>query len=155
MIRLLRRRVWAPILAFFACLFILVGGLEKTGFLGMIAGKIGAIARLNFTLAKISVLWVSACFASLVDRIPFTTAMIPIIKHVGDMGFNIDSLWWILALGVGFGGNGTPIGSLVGVVGLAMSEKTRNPIDFKIWFKTATVVMVVTVIFVSLLVWAI
>ena len=141
-----------PILAFFASLFILVGGLEKAGFLNLIAQKIGELATVNFSLAKISILWVSAFASSLVDRVPFTTAMIPIIKHIGELGFNIDSLWWILALGVGFGGNGTPIGSIVGVVGLAMSEKTRAPINFKIWLKTATVVMIVTMIFVTLLI---
>jgi len=141
-----------PILAFFASLFILVGGLEKAGLLNLIAQKIGEMATVNYSLAKVSILWVSALFSSLVDRVPFTTAMIPIIKHIGELGFNIDSLWWILALGVGFGGNGTPIGSIVGVVGLAMSEKTHAPINFKIWLKTATVVMVVTMIFVTLLI---
>ncbi|UCD55395.1 MAG: transporter, partial [Candidatus Omnitrophota bacterium] len=141
-----------PILAFFASLFILVGGLEKAGFLNIVAERIGRIATVNYGLAKISILWVSAFFSSLVDRVPFTTAMIPIIKHIGALGFNIDSLWWILALGVGFGGNGTPIGSIVGVVGLAMSEKTRAPIDFKIWLKTATIVMVITMIFVTFLI---
>ena len=141
-----------PILVFFASLFILVGGLEKTGLLNMVAERVVRIASVNFNLAKLSILWVSAFSASLVDRIPFTTAMLPIIKHIGELGFNVDSLWWILALGVGFGGNGTPIGSIVGVVGLSMSEKTRAPIDFKIWLKTATIIMLITVIFVSLLI---
>ncbi len=141
-----------PILVFFGSLFILIGGLEKTGLLNMIAERVVTLASVNYNLAKVSILWVSAGFASLVDRIPFTTAMIPIIKRVGELGFNIDSLWWILALGVGFGGNGTPIGSIVGVVGLSMSEKTHTPIDIKIWLKTATVVMLVTMIFVTLLI---
>ncbi|MFC1576081.1 SLC13 family permease [Candidatus Omnitrophota bacterium] len=141
-----------PILVFFASLFVLVGGLEHAGFLKLIAGKIGQLATVNFNLAKITILWVSAIFAGLVDRIPFTAAMLPIIKHVGSLGFNVDSLWWILALGVGFGGNASPIGSIVGVVGLSMSEKTSSPIDFKIWIRTATVVTIVTILFVTLLV---
>jgi len=141
-----------PILVFFGSLFILVGGLEKTGLLNIIAERVVALASVNYNLAKVSILWVSAGFASLVDRIPFTTAMIPIIKHVGELGFNIDSLWWILALGVGFGGNGTPIGSIVGVVGLSMSERTHTPIDIRIWLKTATVVMLATIIFITLLI---
>lgn len=141
-----------PILVFFASLFILVGGLEKAGFLDTVAERIVAIAARDYNLAKISILWTSACFASLVDRIPFTTAMIPVIKHVGDLGISTDSLWWVLALGVGFGGNGTPIGSIVGVVGLAMSEKTQAPIDLKIWLKTATLIMLVTIVFVTFLI---
>jgi Na+/H+ antiporter NhaD/arsenite permease-like protein len=141
------------ILTFFACLFILVGGLEKAGLLEMIAERVVQIAYYNFDLAKVSLLWVSALCASLVDRIPFTAAMIPVVKHVGELGFNVDSLWWVLALGVGLGGNGTPIGSLVGVVGLTMSERTSAPIDFRTWLKTATVVAFVTVLFVSFLIW--
>ncbi|MFH1594350.1 MAG: ArsB/NhaD family transporter [Candidatus Omnitrophota bacterium] len=140
------------ILIFFASLFILIGGLEKTGLLDMIAERMVTLATINLSLAKITLLWVSAVGASLIDRIPFTTAMIPVIRHVGELGIETGSLWWILALGVGFGGNGTPIGSIVGIVGLAMSEKTHAPINFKIWFKTATIVMLVTIIFVSLLI---
>jgi len=146
------RDVEWPILVFFASLFILVGGLEGTGLLQILARKIGNLATVNLNLAKISVLWTSAIFASLVDRVPFTTAMIPIIKHVGELGYSTDSFWWILALGVGFGGNGTPIGSVVGVVGLAMSERTHEPIDFRTWLKTATLVMLVTIILVSILI---
>jgi len=141
-----------PILIFFGSLFVLVGGLERTGILDVLAERVVALASINFNLAKISVLWLSAISASLVDRIPFTTAMIPIIKHAGEIGINVDSLWWVLALGVGFGGNGTPIGSIVGVVGLSMSEKTNAPIDFKLWLKTATLVMLATVMFVSFLI---
>ncbi len=143
------------ILVFFGSLFVLIGGLEKSGLLEIVACNIVKLANVNFNLAKISLLWTSALFASLVDRIPFTTAMVPIVKHVGNLGFNVDSLWWILALGVGFGGNGTPIGSVVGVVGLSMSEKTSAPIDFKLWLKTATVIMLVSIIFVSLLIFII
>lgn len=138
-----------PIFIFFGSLFILVGGLEHSGFLTVVAEKIVSIANINYNLAKISILWSSAFFASIVDRIPFTTAMIPIIKHVGVLGFDTEPLWWVLALGVGFGGNGTPIGSIVGVVGLAMSEKTSTPIDFKTWLKTATLVTLVTIVLIT------
>ncbi len=141
-----------PVLIFFASLFILIGGIERTGVLEIVSGRIIKIAEINYDLAKISILWSSAFFASLVDRIPFTTAMIPIIKHAGAMGLNVDSLWWFLALGVGFGGNGTPIGSMVGVVGLALSEKTNSPISLKVWLKTATIIMLATIAFATLLV---
>jgi len=142
-----------PIFVFFASLFVIVGGLESTGFFQLISERIVSLANINMNLAKVSVLWSSAILASLVDRIPFTTAMLPIIKNIGNLGLNVDPLWWILALGVGFGGNGTPIGSIVGVVGIAMSEKTRTPIDYKTWFKTATLVMFVTLLFVTAIIW--
>jgi len=140
------------VLVFFCCLFVLVGGLEHAGFLSIIAGRIAGLVSYNVLLAKISLLWSSAIAASLIDRVPFTAAMIPIIKHIGQLGFDTNSLWWILALGVGFGGNGTPIGSIVGVVGLSLSEKTRTPIDFKIWLKSGTIIMLASLVFVSLII---
>jgi len=140
------------VLVFFSSLFILVGGLEHSGFLSIVADQIAALAAYNMFLAKIFLLWSSAIAASIVDRVPYTAAMIPVIKHLGSLGFDTNPLWWILALGVGFGGNGTPIGSVVGVVGISMSEKTRTPIDFKIWLKSGTIIMLISVLIISLVI---
>lgn len=137
------------VLIFFCCLFIIVGGLENTGLLSLIAKRVAALASYNMVFAKLSLLWTSAFAASLIDRIPFTAAMIPIIKHIGHLGIDVNPLWWVLALGVGFGGNGTPIGSIVGVVGLSLSEKTKSPIDFKIWLRSGTIVMLASILFIS------
>ncbi len=68
--------------------------------------------------------------------------MIPIIQDLGATGVNITPLWWALALGAGFGGNGTPIGSTANVVTIAVSEKTASPITARIWLKTGLPVMV-------------
>jgi Na+/H+ antiporter NhaD/arsenite permease-like protein len=53
-------------------------------------------------------------------------------------------LWWALALGAGFGGNGTPLGSTAGVITVSMSEKTRFPITMKTWLKYGLPVMIIT-----------
>jgi len=140
------------VLVFFCCLFVMVGGLESAGLLSFLAKRVAELAHNNMFLAKLSLLWSSAIAASLIDRVPFTAAMIPIIKHIGRLGLETDSLWWILALGVGFGGNGTPVGSIVGVVGLSLSEKTKTPIDFKIWLRSGTIVMLVSILFISLII---
>jgi len=147
----LRDVEWS-ILVFFACLFIIVGGLERIGFLESIANFMIPLAQSNSSVMKVVLLWFSAGAASIIDRIPFTAAMIPIIEHIGELGININSLWWILALGVGFGGNGTPIGSTVGIIGIQLSEKSRNPIHFKQWFVSGTIVAVISIAVVSLLI---
>ncbi|RME49224.1 MAG: citrate transporter, partial [Caldilineae bacterium] len=53
---------------------------------------------------------------------------------------------WALALGAGFGGNGTPLGSTANVVAVSLSEKTRTPITMKVWLKTGLPVMILTVL---------
>jgi Na+/H+ antiporter NhaD/arsenite permease-like protein len=54
--------------------------------------------------------------------------MIPIISDLGGLGVNTLPLWWALALGASFGGNGTPIGATANVITVAMSARTRTPI---------------------------
>lgn len=147
----LRKVEWS-VLVFFGCLFIIVGGLEKAGILQVIASRLVPMAKSNPSLAKMSLLWFSAGSAAVIDRIPFTAAMIPIIKHIGSLNIDINSLWWILAIGVGFGGNGTPIGSTVGIIGVQMSEKSRNPIQFRQWFLSGTIVAVISIAVISLLI---
>lgn len=148
---ILREVEWA-VLLFFACLFIVVGGLEGAGLLDIAAEKVAHYATGNLIVTSIALLWVSAIFSALIDNIPFTMAMIPVIQHLETQGINVAPLWWSLALGVGFGGNGTPIGSTANVVVIAMSERTKFPITFKMWFKTGSIVMVATCFIASILV---
>lgn len=132
------------VLLFFAALFILVGGVEKAGLLNIVGENISGMAANNLLLTCIVVIWVSAILSAIVDNIPFTIAMIPVIHHLETQGINVTPLWWALALGVGFGGNGTPIGSTANVVTVAVSEKTKFPITFKIWIKSGSQVMLAT-----------
>ncbi|HLG30854.1 MAG TPA: ArsB/NhaD family transporter, partial [Candidatus Brocadiales bacterium] len=147
---ILREVEWA-VLLFFACLFIVVGGLERAGLLDIAAEKVVHYATGNLIVTSIALLWVSAIFSALIDNIPFTMAMIPVIQHLETQGINVTPLWWSLALGVGFGGNGTPIGSTANIIVVAMSERTKFPITFKKWFKTGFVVMVATCLAASIL----
>ena len=68
--------------------------------------------------------------------------MIPIITYLGVQGVETELLWWALAFGVGFGGNGSPIGSTAGVIVVAKSEKTENPISFIDWIKQGVPTMI-------------
>jgi Na+/H+ antiporter NhaD/arsenite permease-like protein len=76
-----------------------------------------------------------------VDNIPFTIVMIPIIQDLGARGLDITPLWWALALGAGFGGNGTPIGSTANIITIKLSEKTRHPITTALWLRRGLPVM--------------
>lgn len=123
------------VLLFFASLFITVGGLEHAGVLESLAHIITASAESNLLLTAIIILWVSAIASAIVDNIPLTVAMIPIILYLQQSGIPVDLLWWALVFGVGFGGNGSPIGSTAGIIVVSKSEQTAEPITFKKWLK--------------------
>jgi len=130
------------VLLFFASLFVIVGGLEFAGVLQHAATFITASAADNILMTALIILWASAVLSAIVDNIPLTVAMIPIIAYLGTQGIDTELLWWALAFGVGFGGNGSPIGSTAGIIVMAKSEKTANPISFIDWMKQGVPTMI-------------
>ena len=131
------------VLVFFMSLFMLVGGLEAAGVLENLANVLVAGAGENLLMTAIILMWAAAIFSAIVDNIPLTVAMIPIIGFLGAQGVPIEILWWALALGVGFGGNGSPIGSTANVIVVSKSEQTDTPITFKHWLIKGTPTMFV------------
>ena len=135
------QKIELSVLLFFAALFVIVGGLEHAGVLAIIAEHIAGGATDNILLTALIVLWASAIISALVDNIPMTVAMIPIIAYLGSTGVDIGILWWALVFGVGFGGNGSPIGSTAGIIVTCKAEQTSNPISFKRWLTVVTPTM--------------
>ncbi len=152
----LRELDWS-VLLFFAGLFIIVGGVEGSGLLDLLGEQLAAIARDpdDLLMTALLFLWVAAFLSAALDNIPFTVTMIPIITHLETQGVDVMPLWWALALGVGFGGNGTHIGSTANVVCVAEAEKTGNP-EYRItpllWLKKGTPVMLTTLVISSVLI---
>ena len=122
-----------PTLIFFIGLFMLVGGLNETGLLRDLAEGLSSISS-NPLIAAAIILWVSGITSSFVDNIPITAALIPVVG-VMTQTYHTGLLWWALALGVGLGGNITPIGSSAGVVSLSLSRRYGYPIQDRDWFK--------------------
>ncbi|HEC86405.1 MAG TPA: citrate transporter, partial [Thermoplasmatales archaeon] len=108
-----------PTLVFFISLFSLVGALQETGVLNELANGIASISP-NVLITSIVILWIAGLSSSFVDNIPITAAFIPVVSSLsGDYGSGL--LWWALAMGVGMGGNITPVGSSAGVVTVSLS----------------------------------
>lgn len=146
---ILEKIEWS-VLLFFVSLFIIVGGLEQAGVLEVLASQIGNFAGGNIVLTAIILMWASAIISAVVDNIPFTVAMIPIVLYLETKGVNVTLLWWALAIGVGFGGNGTPIGATANIVVVAKSEQTGHPITFKNWIKSGATVTFFALIIASI-----
>lgn len=138
------RKIEWSVLIFFAALFIMVGGVEAAGVLEAITGLVERTSYSSPILFGVGVIWVVAALSAVVDNVPITIALIPIIHRLGEDGIDITPLWWALAFGAGFGGSGTIVGSTVNIIVTDLSEKTRTPITSKTWNKRGLPVMLVT-----------
>ena len=131
-VELLEKEVEWPSLVFFIMLFIVVGGAEQTGILQAIADWILGVCQGNLVVAILIILWVSGIASAIVDNIPYTATMLPIVAFLNTTipGAESGVLWWALALGACFGGNGTIIGASANVVTTGIAEKAGHKISF-------------------------
>ncbi len=118
-------------LLFFVGLFIVVGGLEQTGILELVAGVIEKISGGNPLLMVIIIIWGSAFASAFVDNIPFAATMIPVIRNLAmTPGIDLSTLVWSLSMGTDIGGSATPIGASANVVGTSVAAKEGYPITW-------------------------
>ncbi len=132
------------VIFFFIGLFIIVAGLEVNGVIAWLGRSLLGIAGSHLFLLCVIVLAGGAFISTILNNIPFTIAMVPMIKQMiqtlADSHGMTDPvliqqkiahpLWWSLVLGVCLGGNGTLIGSSVNVIAAKISGKNNAPISF-------------------------
>lgn len=142
-----------PLLIFFISLFIVIGGVEHSGFLRYLGQFIIPFVQEDLLVATLVLMWVAAIMSAAIDNIPFTAAMIPILLSMEAQGINVSPLWWALAVGVGMGGNGTHIGSTANVYIVTISERlAKNENDPSlaitpwVWFRFGLPAMLTTLI---------
>ena len=142
---------WSTLI-FFACLFITISIAKESGMIDILAKTALSITAGNPWGSFFMIIWVSAIASAFVDNIPFAVTMIPLIEILNQSPaiaaeFNsaVSPLWWALSLGVGFGGNGTLIGSSAGVIAIGLSEKYGYKITFIQFLKIGFPFMIITV----------
>ncbi len=140
--RALGKVEWAT-LFFFGGLFILVGGLVQTRVIDRLASLVTSNIH-SEAQAIVMISGFSAAASAVIDNIPFTATMIPLIKAMGG-GFYTHPLWWALSLGACLGGNGTAIGASANVVVLGIAYREGMRITFKDFLRVGLVVMSSTV----------
>jgi Na+/H+ antiporter NhaD/arsenite permease-like protein len=124
-----------PTLFFFIGLFIMVGALEQTGAIEEIANAIGSVTDGDRSAELLGIAWVSAIGSGIVDNIPFTATMIPVVEQLQRGNDGDDAYWWALSLGACFGGNLTLIAAAANVAAAGMAERAGRPIGFLIFLK--------------------
>lgn len=135
---------WSTIL-FFIGLFVVVGGLNSTGVIAMLANGMLELVGDNEVLAIVLVLWASALISAFLDNIPFVATLIPMIQTMQQGGMDVLPLWWALSLGACLGGNGSLIGASANVVLAGVSAKNGYPITFMSYLKKGFPLMLLSV----------
>lgn len=135
---------WSTIL-FFIGLFVVVGGLNSTGVIAMLANGMLELVGDNEMLAIVLILWASALISAFLDNIPFVATLIPMIQTMQQGGMDVMPLWWALSLGACLGGNGSLIGASANVVLAGVSAKNGYPITFMSYLKKGFPLMLLSV----------
>ena len=133
-----------PTLFFFMALFVIVGGLEETGAIGEVADAVGSATGGDRTAELLGILWTSALGSGIVDNIPFTTAMIPVVEELGGQNGD-DAYWWALSLGACLGGNATLVAAAANVAAAGLADRAGRPIGFVAFLKAGLPMTLVSV----------
>jgi len=146
------RHVEWPTLLFFCGLFIIVGGVEVSGALELLAHNILEITGGDLGKTLFAIVMTSAIASAFVDNIPFTATMIPIIENISAAtsfaktlaDYTYNPLWYALAFGADLGGNGTLIGASANLVAIAICEKFGYRIFFRQFLIKGMPIMIIT-----------
>ncbi len=141
-------------LLFFIGLFVVVGGLEQTGILVLIADFIAAISGGNARVMIAIVIWISAIASAFIDNIPFAATMIPVIQNLSALtGLDLHTLAWSLSVGTDIGGSATPIGASANVVGTSVAAKAGYPVGWGNYCKALAPATVIVLVIATAVIW--
>ncbi len=134
-------------LVFFMSLFIVIGAIQEVGLIDFLADVIGRIVQTHKIFAMVLIMWSGAFLSAVVDNIPFTAAMLPVIGtltgHIPAAGDK--SLFYCLSVGSAFGGNGSLIGSSPNLVTAGIAERAGYPMTYVYFLKKGVPAVVITV----------
>ena len=141
-----------PTLFFFIGLFIIVGAVVKAGIIADLATTVLSWTGGRTDLAALAVLWMSGFISAIVDNIPYTVTMVPLIQQLGQ-SVDREPLIWALALGANLGGNATVIGASANVVVASMSEARGHPITFAHYLRYGVPATLATLVVATIDIW--
>jgi Na+/H+ antiporter NhaD/arsenite permease-like protein len=135
-------------LVFFIALFMAVGALEEVGMISLIATSIGGLVGNNLNAAILVVVWSAAILSGVIDNIPFTAAMLPVVSYLSQTipGAENNVLWYALSVGAAMGGNSTLIGASPNLVTAGISDRAGFRITYMGFLKVGLPATILTVI---------
>jgi Na+/H+ antiporter NhaD/arsenite permease-like protein len=139
-------------LFFFVGLFILIGALIEVGFVQIVARALLGLTGGDLSLTTLLLLWLSGVASGIVDNIPYTATMVPIVQELG-ASMPVGPLWWALALGACLGGNATIVGASANVIVAGLAERAGYPISFGAFLKYGLIITLESLLIASAYIW--
>jgi Na+/H+ antiporter NhaD/arsenite permease-like protein len=147
------REVEWPTLFFFVGLFMLVEGIVHVGIIDALARGLFELTAGDLGITTIGLLWLSAIASAIIDNIPYTATMIPVVQELSGAGLAVEPLWWALALGACLGGNATIIGASANVVVANLAGRAGHPITFRAFLPYGIVVVAESLVISTVYLW--
>lgn len=147
----LRDIEWTTLFFFFG-LFITIEAVVEVGLIEKVAEAALQLTGGDLALTSVLLVWFSAIASGIVDNIPYTATMIPIVKSLGQ-AMSSGPLWWSLALGACLGGNLTLVGAAANVVVANLAEKSGHSISFRHFFRYGAITTLMSLTIASGYVW--
>ena len=140
---------------FFVGLFIIIGGLEVSGGIKLMAEWLLKVTNGSQEATSMMILWGSGIISGIIDNIPYTATMSPMLVEIQKtMGADYTyPLWWALSLGACLGGNMTIIGAAANVIVSENSAKEGHPIGFIQFMKYGVPTVAISLIISSIYVY--
>ena len=140
---------------FFIGLFIIIGGLEASGGIALMAKWVLNVTEGSESATAMIILWASGIISGVIDNIPYTATMTPMLLEIRNvMGAEYTlPLWWCLSLGACLGGNMTIVGAAANVIVSETSAHHGHKIEFMQFFKYGLVVMLISLALSSVYIW--
>jgi len=130
---------------FFIGLFVVVGALQISGVLEVLAEFMLEISGRDPLILAIIIITIISILSAVVANIPITIALAEVIRillsdpeFAGQtvFGFPVGGLlWFTLLYAVTFGGGFTPFGTVTGVIGVQVLQQEGHPVTFMNYVK--------------------
>ena len=137
---------------FFVGLFIIIGGFEANGGIKFLADQLIVLTHGSLDAATMIILWASGILSGIIDNIPYTATMAPLISELinpanpNAITGHVHALWWALSLGACLGGNMTIIGAAANVIVSENANKEGHPISFMRFLKYGVAIVAISLV---------
>ncbi len=141
------------LLIFLLSLFVVVGGLNRSGALPYLARSLSTLGQGSVTALAFLFFWGAGILSLFISAVPATVAFVPLVQELGSLGVPANPLWWSLALGIGFAGPGTPFATAANIGVMNLSKHGPEPIKYNDWVAVGIPSFLISGLLGSLLLW--